>query len=140
MLRYVLIFCCFSCRAIGARFSSLRYNYFLLRIKNLQKEETLTFIDQRSVFAIGRIIQKGVRLLILRSTPLRPPRLSILLKGVKRLILFLYIKDRRQNLPHVLPILMVVWKDAIALYSCFELCKETHTTTFWREKPINRIE
>ena len=30
------------------------------------------------------------------------------------------IKDRRQYLSRVLPILAVVWKDVIALYSCFE--------------------
>ena len=55
-------------------------------------------------------------------TLLRPPRLLNFVKGFKSPILFLCIKDRRQYVSRVLPILAVVWKDAIAFYSCFEAC------------------
>ena len=53
-------------------------------------------------------------------TLLRLPRLLILEKGVKSPILFLCIKDKRQYLSRALPVMAVVWKDAIALNSCFE--------------------
>ena len=75
---------------------------------------------------LAGLIQEEDRLLVFRffsppRTLLRPPHLLILAKGVKSPILFLCIKDRGQYLSRVLCILEFVWKDAIALYSCFEV-------------------
>ena len=38
------------------------------------------------------------------------------------------LRDRRQYLSGVLPILAVVWKDSIALYSCFEAMDRKDST------------
>ena len=70
-------------------------------------------VDRGRTFTLGCLIQKEGCLLIFRfflthHTLLRPPRLLILAKDVKSLVLFLCIKDRRQNLCGVLPILAVV--------------------------------
>ena len=75
---------------------------------------------------LGCLIQEGGRLLSFRffttySTLLRPPRLLILSKDVRSPVLFLCIKYRREYISRALPILAVVWKDVIALYSCFEV-------------------
>ena len=93
------------------------------------------------------LIQEGCHLLIFRfsSSPytlLRPPCLLILAKGVKSPILFLYIKDRGQYLSCVLHTLVVVWNDAIALYSCFEAMgrKDTIVLHFYFEVSFYKLQ
>ena len=87
-----------------------------------------------SAHAFGCLRQEGGRLLIFRffPTPLHLIKAPTFINFSKRFqkSTFRSIKDRRQYLSRVLPILAVVWKDVIALYWMFTTFAYFYTCFF----------